>query len=116
MNIAAIIALISEDPPEHSPYIILIKECKVLLEDSGCILRHTLKEGNKVADRLANIGVDQEDKMVSYIIPSYDLIPLLEADTRGVFSIFLCTQKKKLTILFPLCESENVGDYEQVHN
>lgn len=48
-----------------------------------------MREGNKVADRLANIGVDQEHKMVSHIIPCDDLIPLLEADRRGVtFEMF----------------------------
>lgn len=30
------------------------------------------------------IGVDQENKMVSHIILSEDIIPLLETDTRGV--------------------------------
>lgn len=73
---------IMEDPLEHFPYTIMIKECKALREVSGCILRHTLRENNKVADRLTNVGVNQEHKMISHIIPPDD-IPFLEVDMRG---------------------------------
>lgn len=48
------------------------------MEAIGCTLRHTLREENKVADRLANMRVDQENRMVSHIIPPVDIIPLLE--------------------------------------
>lgn len=45
----------------------------------------TLREGNKVGDRLANMGVDQGTRsMVSHSIPLEDIIPLLEADMRRV--------------------------------
>lgn len=51
------VALINADPPEPPPWIVLIRECKVLLAETGCTLKHTLQEGNKVADRFANMGV-----------------------------------------------------------
>lgn len=47
----------------------LIKECKALIAAIGCNLKHSLQEGNMVADRLANIGADKKDKMVSHITP-----------------------------------------------
>ncbi|KAI8537441.1 hypothetical protein RHMOL_Rhmol09G0024100 [Rhododendron molle] len=47
-------------------------------------LKHTPRKGNKIVGRLANKGVDQEDKMVSHVIPPEDIIPILEADMRGV--------------------------------
>lgn len=50
----------------------------------GCSLSHTYREGNKVVDKLANIEGEQEDKWVSHIVPPVDIIPLLEADMRGV--------------------------------
>ncbi|KAI8544336.1 hypothetical protein RHMOL_Rhmol08G0288500 [Rhododendron molle] len=46
-NLTSAIALITEDPPEHSPCISLMKDCKALLEVMGCKLRHTLRECNK---------------------------------------------------------------------
>lgn len=81
---ATTIALIEGEAPAHSPHKTLIQECKAMLAATGCFLIHTYREGNKVADKLANIGVDQEDKWVSHIVPPTDIIPLLEADMRGV--------------------------------
>lgn len=52
--------------------------------NSHFLIVGTIDRPKKVADMFANIGVDQEDRMVSYIIPPDDLIPLLEADMRGV--------------------------------
>ncbi|KAI8552620.1 hypothetical protein RHMOL_Rhmol06G0280900 [Rhododendron molle] len=83
-DLTSAIALITEDLLEHSPCIILRKDCKALLEAMGCRLRLTSREGNKVMDRLANMCIDQEHKMVSHIIPHDDLISLLETDMRGV--------------------------------
>lgn len=80
----AAIALIMEEAPTHSPYLVLIQECKALMASTGCSLKHIYREGNKVADKLANIGVEQEHKWVSHISPPADIIPLLEADMRGV--------------------------------
>ncbi|KAI8536130.1 hypothetical protein RHMOL_Rhmol10G0232600 [Rhododendron molle] len=80
----AAIDLIIGEPPQNSPHTVLIKECKALMNITGCTLRHTLREGNKVTDRLANMGVEQEDRMVSLIILPDDIISLMEADMRGV--------------------------------
>lgn len=55
-----------------------------LMAATGCTLNHTLREENRTADGLVNMGVDQQDKMVSHINPPDDIIPLLEVDMRGV--------------------------------
>lgn len=55
------VAMINADSPEHSPHKILIQECKALLASTGRTLKHALREGDKVADRLANMRVGQED-------------------------------------------------------
>lgn len=78
------ITLINEGDSNHSPHAVLIQECKALMASTGCTLKHILREGNQVADKLANFGVDQEDKWVSHISPPDYVIPLLEADMRGV--------------------------------
>lgn len=53
-----------------------------------CTLEHIFWEGNKVADRFANMEVDQKNKMVPHIIPPNDIIPLLEARMREVAILF----------------------------
>lgn len=37
-----------------------------------------------MVDKLARMGVDQEDKMVSLVIPRDEIFPLLKADMAGV--------------------------------
>lgn len=81
---AIAVSIINEECPKPSPHKVLIQECRVLLATMGCTLRHAFREGNRVADKLADMGVDQGDRMVLLIVPSHDTIPLLEADMRGV--------------------------------
>lgn len=65
---------------------------------------------NQVADRPVNMEVDQEENMVSHIIPSNDLIPLLEADTWGVtferilvvFSFVVYQKKRDFRTVFQM--------------
>lgn len=53
-----VVSLINEEPHVHSPHKILILECKALMPNTGCTLKQTLWDGNKVADTLANKGVN----------------------------------------------------------
>lgn len=61
-DLAMTVVLINEDPPERSPHKVLIQECKALWASTWCTLKHTLRRGNKVADRLANMGVVKKKK------------------------------------------------------
>ncbi len=50
LDSAVAIGLINEEHPEHSPHLVLIRECKALLAIIGSSLEHTLGESNKVVD------------------------------------------------------------------
>lgn len=78
------VSMINGVCPEHSPHKVLIQECTALMKATGCSLKHIYREGNQIADRLANMGVDQEERMVSHVIPRDEIIPFSEADMRGV--------------------------------
>lgn len=47
-------------------------------------LRHCYREGNKVADKLANLGVGQEERLLFFDNPPRELTSLLREDFEGV--------------------------------
>ncbi|GMP64868.1 hypothetical protein CsSME_00025928 [Camellia sinensis var. sinensis] len=49
---------------QHSPYKAPIEDARFLLKRSNGSLGHTLREGNKAADLLANMGVAQNEHVV----------------------------------------------------
>ena len=55
------VKMINDGVAPNSPLRNLVDDCKELLRRINGNLTHTLREGNQVADRLANIGADQED-------------------------------------------------------
>lgn len=55
---------IQHGPNPNSPLKALIEAAKFLLQRCHCSLLHTLREGNKVADRFANLGVAQEEHIM----------------------------------------------------
>lgn len=46
-------------------------------------VKHTYREANKCADRLANLGLYQYVDFIVHSIPPVELIPLVEADSLG---------------------------------
>ena len=58
------IKLIQDGPNHNSPYKAIIEDTKFLMKRYNCTLSHTLRKGIMVADRLANIGVEQDDHVV----------------------------------------------------
>ncbi|KAG5548404.1 hypothetical protein RHGRI_013930 [Rhododendron griersonianum] len=54
----------------------LIEECKSMPERSNSSINHALRERNRVADMLANLGVGQED-------PPSDVASRLAAECRN---------------------------------
>lgn len=44
-----------------NPNASLASECRAIVEAIGYTLRNTLREGNKVTDKMATIGAQQED-------------------------------------------------------
>ncbi|KAL7191554.1 hypothetical protein ACSBR2_023602 [Camellia fascicularis] len=59
---AQAISNIQQGPTHNSPFI--NEDAKFLLNRCNCSLGHTMREGNKVAGKLANLGVAQDDHVV----------------------------------------------------
>ena len=56
------------------------------------IIRHIYKEANRSADWLANFGMNLDSKFDSFSGPLVDLIPVLEANSRGLYYNRQCTE------------------------
>ncbi|XP_028105293.1 uncharacterized protein LOC114304333 [Camellia sinensis] len=78
------IKLIQDGPSHHSPYKALIEDTKFLMSRCKCALSHTLREGSRVADRLANIGVAQDEHVVILEDPLETVTALVIKDMTGV--------------------------------
>ncbi|THG05943.1 hypothetical protein TEA_022600 [Camellia sinensis var. sinensis] len=85
------IKLIQDGPSHNSPYKAIIEDTRPRLfwvkqRVLGLLiprLSHTLREGNKVADRLANIGVAQDEQVVILEDPPEDVTALVIDDMSG---------------------------------
>ncbi|KAL0004154.1 hypothetical protein SO802_011715 [Lithocarpus litseifolius] len=69
----------------------LLDDCKFLISQIPQVhVRHTYREANKCADRLANLGLSQSLDYIIHSNPPLELIPLFEADSLGSFCNRLC--------------------------
>ena len=69
----------------------LLDDCKLLMVQTPQIrIKHTYREANKCADRLANLGLFQSVNFLVHSDPPIELIPLIEADLRGACYNRLC--------------------------
>jgi ribonuclease HI len=57
-----------------------MKAIRTMLLSMGCTLKHTLREGNRVADKLAKLGRDGDSNFVSFNTPRKEIRSLLDAD------------------------------------
>ena len=95
-----------EDFEDH-PLKPLILDCKKIMDDMKISVLHTLREGNRCADAMAKIGVNQLEKLeVFHHVPSV-VKGLIEADAMGTcfpegFSFVVC---------FPLCTKKKVTPF-----
>ena len=53
-------------------------------------VKHTFREANKCADRLAKLGLVQSLDFSVHSFPPVELIPLIEADSLGDYCNRLC--------------------------
>jgi len=69
--------------PEHG---VLIKHCKDLLRDSSweTEITHCFREANKVADKLANLGVNLDGAFMLFVRPPREVLDDLFSDVVGV--------------------------------
>ncbi|CAL5396480.1 unnamed protein product [Camellia sinensis] len=78
-----VIKLTQDGPNHNSPYKAIIEDTKFLMKRRNCTLGHTLREGNKVANRLANIGVEQDNHVVILEDPLENVIAVVIDDMNG---------------------------------
>lgn len=76
--------LVRDGPSRRSRYADLIQDCKELMRITESSIEHAFREGNQVADRLANMGVEQDAPIVSLLSPPVEIGDLLAADMAGV--------------------------------
>lgn len=71
---------------QHGECYHLINSCRSLIHPSDWEfhLVHCYREGNKVADRLANVGVVQAENVMYYNAPPHSILSLLREDITGV--------------------------------
>ncbi|KAL7209972.1 hypothetical protein ACSBR1_031527 [Camellia fascicularis] len=74
-------------PHPNSPLKALIEDAKFLLQRCHCSILHTLREGNKVADRLADLGVTQAEHVKILEDPPMEVTTLLIEDMTAVASL-----------------------------
>ncbi|CAL5427518.1 unnamed protein product [Camellia sinensis] len=84
---AQVIDLIQNGPSHNSLFRALIEDTKFLLKRCTCTLGHTLREGNRVADMLANLGVAQTEHVVMLEDPPEAVRALVVEDMIGVSSV-----------------------------
>lgn len=64
----------------------ILNNCRRLISllGSNFHIVHCFREGNRVADRLANIGVNLEMRKVYYDVPPHDIALLIQEDIIGM--------------------------------
>ncbi|XP_028112975.1 uncharacterized protein LOC114311106 [Camellia sinensis] len=75
---------IQQGPNPNSPLKALIEDAKFLLQRCHCSILHTLREGNKVVDILADLGVAQAEHVKILEDPPIEVTTLLIEDMTGV--------------------------------
>ena len=76
--------LLKGEEVEDHPLKALIFDCKRIMEDMNISVLHTLREGNRCADAMAKIGVNQLEKLKAFQQVPPTVKGLLEADARGI--------------------------------
>ncbi|KAK3020321.1 hypothetical protein RJ639_046533 [Escallonia herrerae] len=61
----------------------LVSDCRYIVQRCRYQIHHTLREGNKCANLLANYGADQPHPLTYVFKPNRELEFILSADLRG---------------------------------
>ena len=54
-----------------------------MVEELEAVMKHVLREGNRCADLLAKMGINQGEDDVRVIIPSAEILEVLTEDLNG---------------------------------
>ena len=81
-----VVSLLKGDIPANSPFIHIIRKCHALINSREWVIKieHCYREANKVADWLANYGVDMVEKFKFLEAVPVDLRAVLLEDLGGV--------------------------------
>ncbi|CAL5322980.1 unnamed protein product [Camellia sinensis] len=74
---------INNTTPSNHPHRALLEDIKFLMLRCNCDVSHILREGNKCADGLANMGVNHVENLVVLDNPPNEIANLLIADIVG---------------------------------
>ena len=80
----AIDRITAEDEGENHPCRTLIQDCKNLIKEVSPKIQHVLREANRCADKLAQLGKNQHERLVKVLVPPMELLGDLKADMEGV--------------------------------
>jgi len=86
MDSEVVVNIIKATAYKGQPHYFLIRECQKLIRNTNWKIRlaHCYREANRVADLLANIGVDQASTFVLFDLPPYSVRSLLVDDSHSV--------------------------------
>ncbi|KAL7189515.1 hypothetical protein ACSBR1_039210 [Camellia fascicularis] len=78
-----VVKLLQEDSNPTFQHRALLEDAKFLLQKSKCTIQHILRDGNKAANGLANLGVNHQKPFVFLNDPSSETANLLVTDILG---------------------------------
>ena len=80
----AIDRITKEEEGDNHPCRALIQDCKNLIKEVAPRVQHVLREANRCADKLAQLGKIQQERLVKVLVPPMELVQDLNADLEGV--------------------------------
>lgn len=86
MDNKACIEVLNNDDYQGGECFYMLQQYRHIIShyDSNIRILHCYREGNKVADKLANVGVVQEEKIVYFNVPPHKITSLIHEDIMGV--------------------------------
>ncbi|CAL5337582.1 unnamed protein product [Camellia sinensis] len=82
-----VVKLLQEESSPTFQHRALLEDAKFLMQRCKCIIQHILREGNKAADGLANLGANHQDSFVFLNDPPTEATSLLVANILGTSSM-----------------------------
>lgn len=71
--------MIKEGPPPNFPTKTLVIECMAMMTVAKFSVAHTLREGNRVANALAKMGSEQDEKLITLVTAPDEVLDMLAA-------------------------------------
>ncbi|KAL0016817.1 hypothetical protein SO802_003886 [Lithocarpus litseifolius] len=93
LDVRAIVDVFNHQARANTVVSSIMDDCKYLVTQIPQMsIRHIYREANRSADWLANLGLMLDSDFEFFPDPPVDLIPILEADCRGMYCYRQCTE------------------------